>query len=143
MIANKWEQDITDSRYFVEAISKSISIYNDIVKDCNKDSTLDICKLKNEKVKPLIDEIFTKAHAIFESIKRCRENGKVKIEPQRKCSDRFYKAMVYLVSLNSADHKLLIFDLFLRKRNFKSLKEISSFFRDLFYYRRFCKFFMS
>lgn len=52
MIANKWEQDITDSRYFVEAISKSISIYNDIVKDCNKDRSLDICKLKNEKVKP-------------------------------------------------------------------------------------------
>ena len=98
MIANKWEQDITDSRYFVEAISKSISIYNDIVKDCNKDSTLDICKLKNEKVKPLIDEIFTKAQAIFENIKMCRANGKVKIEPQRKCSDRFYKAMVYLVN---------------------------------------------
>lgn len=98
MIANKWEQDIADSRYFIEAISKSISIYNDIVKDCNKDSSLDICKLKNEKVKPLIDEIFTKAQAIFETIKRCRANGKVKIEPQRKCSDRFYKAMVYLVN---------------------------------------------
>ena len=98
MIANKWEQDVTDSRYFVEAISKSISIYNDIVKDCNKDSTLDICKLKNKKVKPLIDEIFAKAQAILESIKRCRANGKVKIEPQRKCSDRFYKAMVYLVN---------------------------------------------
>lgn len=79
MIANKWEQDITDSRYFVEAISKSISIYNDIVKDCNKDSTLDICKLKNEKVKPLIDEIFTKAQAIFETIKRRRANGKSKL----------------------------------------------------------------
>ena len=38
------------------------------------------------------------------------------------------------LSLNSADHRLLIFDLFLRKRNFESLKEISSFFRDLFYY---------
>uniref|UniRef100_UPI00402AD53D hypothetical protein n=1 Tax=Succinivibrio sp. TaxID=2053619 RepID=UPI00402AD53D len=79
MIANKCEQDITDSRYFVEAISKSISIYNDIVKDCNKDSTLDICKLKNEKVKPLIDEIFTKARAIFETIKRRRANGKSKL----------------------------------------------------------------
>lgn len=99
MIANKWEQDIADSsRYFVDAISKSISIYNDIVKDCNKDSPLDIGKLKNEKVKPLIDEIFTKAQAIFESIKWCRANVKVKIEPQRKCSDRFYKAMVYLVN---------------------------------------------
>ncbi len=71
MIANKWEQDITDSRYFVDAISKGISIYNDIVKVCNKDSPLDICKLKNEKVKPLIDEIFTKAQAIFENIKMC------------------------------------------------------------------------
>ena len=98
MITNKWEQDIADSRYFVDAISKSISIYNDIVKDCNKDSSLDICKLKNEKVKPLIDEIFTKAQATFETIKRCRANGKIKIEPQRKCSYRFYKAMVYLVN---------------------------------------------
>ena len=98
MITNKWEQDIADSRYFVDAISNSISIYNDIVKDCNKDSSLDISKLKHEKVKPLIDEIFTKAQDIFETIKRCRANGKIKIEPQRKCSDRFYKAMVYLVN---------------------------------------------
>ena len=98
MITNCWEQDITDSRYFVDAISKSISIYNDIVKECKDDPALDICKLKNEKVKPLIDEIFTKAQVIYETIKKSRVNGKVKIEPQRKCSDRFYKAMVYLVN---------------------------------------------
>ena len=29
MITNKWEQDIPDSRHFVDAISKSISIYNE------------------------------------------------------------------------------------------------------------------
>lgn len=98
MITNKWEQDIEDSRYFVEAISKSIGIYNEIVKQCKADFTLDICKLKNDKIKPLTDEILTKAQDIYESIKKSRLNGKVKIEPQRKCSDRFYKAIVYLVN---------------------------------------------
>ena len=75
MIANKWEQDITDSRYFVEAISKSISIYNDIVKDCNKDSSLEICKLKDEKVKPF----FTKVQASLKPLKGAEQTVKSKL----------------------------------------------------------------
>ncbi len=75
MIANKWEQDITDSRYFVEAISKNISIYNDIVKDCNKDSSLEICKLKDEKVKPF----FTKVQASLKPLKGAEQTVKSKL----------------------------------------------------------------
>lgn len=40
----------------------------------------------------------SKVHTIFEYIKITRLNSKNKTEPRRKCSDRFYKAIVYLIN---------------------------------------------
>ena len=56
-------------------------------------------KLKNKHVLPLINAIFDKAKVIFKDIERGRANKSTKehTEPKRKCSDRLYKVIVYLV----------------------------------------------
>ena len=50
--------------------------------------------IKNEKLE------FDKAHNIYKTIKKERANSKEKqnAEPVRKCSDRLYKAIVYMVN---------------------------------------------
>ena len=99
MVKNNWEQDIEDSKELIEAITKCFNVYNEQVRKCISNSKLDIVKLKNKHVKPLIDAIFDKAKAIFKDIERVRanKNTKEQPEPKRKCSDRLYKAIVYLV----------------------------------------------
>ena len=99
MVKNNWEQDIEDSKELIEAITKCFNVYNEQVRKCISNSKLDIVKLKNKHVKPLIDAIFDKAKAIFKDIERVRANKSTKEqpEPKRKCSDRLYKAIVYLV----------------------------------------------
>lgn len=98
IITNNWELDIKESQDLVEKITNCFNIYNTQVKKCMNDARYNIVRQKNKHVKPLIDEIFDKAHAIFEDIKRTRLNSKNKTEPTRKCSDRFYKSIVYLIN---------------------------------------------
>ena len=99
MVKNNWEQDIEDSKELIEAITKCFNVYNEQVRKCISNSKLDIVKLKNKHVLPLINAIFDKAKAIFKDIERVRanKNTKEQTEPKRKCSDRLYKAIVYLV----------------------------------------------
>ncbi len=99
MVKNNWEQDIKDSKELVEAITSCFNVYNELVKKCISNSKLDIVKLKNKHVLPLINAIFDKAKVIFKDIERVRVNKSTKeqSEPKRKCSDRLYKAFVYLV----------------------------------------------
>ena len=100
MVKNNWEQDIEDSKELVEAITSCFNVYNEQVRKCISNSKLDIVKLKNKHVKPLIEAIFDKAKAIFKDIERVRANKTTKeqTEPKRKCSDRLYKAIVYIVN---------------------------------------------
>lgn len=99
MVKNNWEQDIKDSKELVEAITSCFNVYNEQVRKCISNSKLDIVKLKNKHVLPLINAIFDKAKVIFKDIERVRANKSTKeqTEPKRKCSDRLYKAIVYLV----------------------------------------------
>ena len=99
MVKNNWEQDIKDSKELVEAITSSFNVYNQQGGKCISNSKLDIVKLKNKHVLPLINAIFDKVKVIFKDIERVRANKSTKeqSEPKRKCSDRLYKAIVYLV----------------------------------------------
>ena len=99
MVKNNWEQDIKDSRELFDAITNCFNVYNEQVRKCIGNPKQDIVKLKNKHVKPLINAIFDKAKAIFKDIERTRANKNTKgqTEPKRKCSDRLYKAIVYLV----------------------------------------------
>ncbi len=100
IVNNGWEQDIKDSIRIRDNITKCFNVYNSIVKQCIDDPSLDVCALKHEKLKPLIDDIFLDTKAIFKTIERRRANcaDATKTEPLRKCSDRLYKAIVYLVN---------------------------------------------
>lgn len=93
MVKNNWEQDIKDSKELVEAITSCFNVYNKQVRKCISNSKLDIVKLKNKHVLPLINAIFDKARVIFKDIERVRANKSTKeqSEPKRKCSDRLYK----------------------------------------------------
>ena len=99
MVKNSWEQDIKDSKELVEAITSGFNVYNEQGRKRISNSKLDIVKLKNNHVLPLINAIFDKARVIFKDIERVRANKSTKeqSEPKRKCSDRLYKAIVYLV----------------------------------------------
>ena len=70
IVTNHWEQDVEDSKFIRDAITECFKVYNEQVQKCIKDPKLDICVLKHEYVKPLIDGIFTKAHSIHETIKK-------------------------------------------------------------------------
>lgn len=70
MVKNNWEQDIKDSKELIEAITNCFSVYNEQVRKCISNSKLDIVKLKNNHVLPLINTIFDKAKAIFKDIER-------------------------------------------------------------------------
>ena len=96
IVTNHWEQDVEDSKFIRDAITECFKVYNEQVQKCIKDPKLDICVLKHEYVKPLIDGIFTKAHSIHETIKKNKDNS-----PERKCSNRLHKAIVYLVNNES------------------------------------------
>lgn len=100
MVKNNWEQDIKDSKELIETITNCFSVYNEQVRKCISNSKLDIVKLKNKHVLPLINTIFDKAKVIFKDIERVRVNKSTKeqIEPKRKCSDRLYKDVVYPVN---------------------------------------------
>ena len=99
MVKNNWELDIKDSKELVEAITSCFNVYNEQGRKCISNSKLDIVKLKNKHVLTLINAIFDKAKVIFKDIERVRANKSTKehTEPKRKCSDRLYKAIVYLV----------------------------------------------
>lgn len=96
IVTNHWEQDVEDSKFIRDAITECFKVYNEQVQKCIKDPKLDICVLKHEYVKPLIDGIFTKTHSIHETIKKNKDNP-----PERKCSNRLHKAIVYLVNNES------------------------------------------
>ena len=100
IIDNHWEPDIEDARYFIESITNCFKVHNTLVEKCIKNEKLDICELKKKELTPLIDKIFDKAHNIYKTIKKERANSKEKqnAEPVRKCSDRLYKAIVYMVN---------------------------------------------
>ena len=100
IIDNHWEQDIEDARYFIESITNCFKVHNTLVEKCIKNEKQDICELKSKELTPLIDKIFDKAKAIYKTIKKERANSKEKqnAEPVRKCSDRLYKAIVYMVN---------------------------------------------
>ena len=100
IVDNKWEQDIKDAIRIKANITRCFNIHNTIIEQCMNDSSLDVCELKREKLKPYIDEILDDAKAIFKLIERRRANcaDASKPEPLRKCSDRLYKAIVYLVN---------------------------------------------
>ena len=103
IIDNHWEpdiEDIEDARYFIESITNCFKVHNTLVEKCIKNEKLDICELKKKELTPLIDKIFDKAHNIYKTIKKERANSKEKqnAEPVRKCSDRLYKAIVYMVN---------------------------------------------
>ncbi len=100
IVDNGWEQDIKDAIRIRDNITKCFNIYNTVIEQCMKDSSLDVCEQKREKLKPHIDEILDDAKAIFKLIERRRANcaDASKPEPLRKCSDRLYKAIVYLVN---------------------------------------------
>lgn len=100
IIDNHWEQDIEDARYFIKEITDCFKVHNTLVEKCIKNEGLDICELKAKELTPLIDKIFDKAQNIYKTIKRERANSKEKLntEPVRKCSDRLYKAIVYMVN---------------------------------------------
>ena len=100
IIDNHWEQDIEDARYFIESITNCFKVHNTLVEKCIKNEKLDICELKKKELTPLIDKIFDKAHNIYKTIKKERANSKEKLntEPERKCSDRLYKSIVYMVN---------------------------------------------
>jgi uncharacterized coiled-coil protein SlyX len=96
IITNHWEQDVEDSRFLRDAITECFKVYNEQVQKCMKNPKLDICELKHKHVKPLIDDIFAKAYGIYETIKKNKENP-----PKRECSNRLYKAVVYLINNES------------------------------------------
>ena len=100
IIDNHWKQDIEDARYFIKEITDCFKVHNTLVEKCIKNEGLDICELKAKELTPLIDKIFDKAQNIYKTIKRERANSKEKLntEPVRKCSDRLYKAIVYMVN---------------------------------------------
>lgn len=100
IIDNHWEQGIEDARYFIESITNCFKVHNTLVEKCIKNEELDICELKAKELTPLIDKIFDKAQNIYKAIKRERANSKEKLntEPERKCSSRLYKAIVYMVN---------------------------------------------
>lgn len=100
IIDNHWEKDIEDARYFIESITNCFKVHNTLVEKCIKNEELDICELKAKELTPLIDKIFDKAQNIYKAIKRERANSKEKLntEPERKCSSRLYKAIVYMVN---------------------------------------------
>ena len=100
IIDNHWEQDIEDARYFIESITNCFKVHNTLVEKCIKNEKQDICELKSKELTPLIDKIFDKAKAIYKTIKKERVNSKEKLntEPERKCSKRLYKAIVYIVN---------------------------------------------
>ena len=93
MVKNNWEQHIKDSRELIDAITNCFNVYNEQVRKCIGNPKLDIVKLKNKHIKPLINAIFDKAKAIFKDIERVRANKSTKeqSELKRKCSDRLYK----------------------------------------------------
>jgi len=91
-IDNNWEQDIEDTRSIVDKISKAFHILNDITRRCNSDTTLDIVALKNQELRPVIEDIFFEGKNIYEDIKS-RKGQKAK----RSCSTYFRKAITYLV----------------------------------------------
>lgn len=78
MVKNNWEQDIKDSKELVEAITNSFNVYNQQGGKCISNSKLDIVKLKNKHVLPLINAIFDKAKVIFKDIERVRANKSTK-----------------------------------------------------------------
>lgn len=69
MVKNNWEQDIKDSKELVEAITSCFNVYNEQVRKCISNSKLDIVKLRNKHVLPLINAIFDKAKVIFKILK--------------------------------------------------------------------------
>lgn len=84
MVKNNWEQDIKDSKELIEAITNCFSIYNEQIRKCISNSKLDIVKLKNKHVLPLINTIFDKAKAIFKDIERTRANKNTKGQTEPK-----------------------------------------------------------
>lgn len=58
MVKNNWERDIKDSRELIDAITNCFNVYNEQVRKCIGNPKLDIVKLKNKHVKPLINAIF-------------------------------------------------------------------------------------
>jgi len=94
----KWEQDIEDARRLCGKISNAIHICNDITQRCNKDSAFDLVTLKNKELRPVIEDIFEDARAIYEDIRnKPDKEGKI-----RKCSEKLRKAIVYLVNNEDA-----------------------------------------
>lgn len=84
MVKNNWEQDIEDSKEPIEAITKCFNVYNELVRKCISNSKLDIVKLKNKHVLPLINAIFDKAKVIFKDIERVRANKSTKEQTETK-----------------------------------------------------------
>ena len=91
-----WKDPLCDPAFFFVL---NLNVYNEQGRKCISNSKLDIVKLKNKHVLTLINAIFDKAKVIFKDIERVRANKSTKehTEPKRKCSDRLYKAIVYLV----------------------------------------------
>lgn len=89
----KWEQDIEDAKRICNKISNAFFISNELSKRCEDDKTLDIVTLKQEELRPLIDDIFTDIRTLYDDIK-CKKGE----DARRTCSKKFRDAIKYAIN---------------------------------------------
>ena len=89
----KWEQDIVDARQLTDKISGAFKRCNDITVRCQEDSSLDLVALKNQELRPLIEDICQDARDVYAKIKGSDDGRK----PIRNCSEKLQAAIGYLV----------------------------------------------
>ena len=97
----KWEQDVYDSKMFMDKISACFHANNQISYQLLDNPELDVVALRKEKVEPLLDDLFNTARPIYEDViawKDEKKNKKEIPEGRRTYSKRFCDAIEYLIN---------------------------------------------
>lgn len=92
----KWEQDVYDSKMFMDKISACFHVNNQISYQLLDNPELDVVALRKEKVEPLLDDLFNTARPVYEDViawKNEKKNKKEIPEGRRTYSKRFCDAI--------------------------------------------------
>ena len=101
----KWEQDVYDSKMFMDKISACFHANNQISYQLLDNPELDVVALRKEKVEPLLDDLFNTARPVYEDViawKNEKKNKKEIPEGRRTYSKRFCDAIEYLINNEQA-----------------------------------------
>ena len=101
----KWEQDVYDSKMFMDLISECFHANNQVSLQLLDNSEIDSFNHKKEKVESIVDHIFNTARPIYEDViawKKEKKNKKRITEGRRTYSKRFCDAIEYMVKNEQA-----------------------------------------